>query len=346
MLRSTITPAKRRTAVSIDISLSFRGFFKLVDPQHLQSQAFVERFGRSLPQLADEVLLEPCLGDVHPLARGRPVHVPRRDLRLGAGHLLLLWEGDILLLYALIGFILPLFRKLSNRHLLILAAVLIFSPLLFDLFSVLFQYKNGSILEKLAISIDQKNGIPADENFAYYLYKDGAGWNEWRNWQESGYLYRYAYILDSNRIPKVLGMFLIGLYAGRKMIYAHLADNISLFKRLRKWGLLIGIPSAIACFYFEFFQKHIPSPIGMVHTLFYATSVVPLCLAYVSMICLRWERKKGMTRFRFLAPMGRMALTNYLMQTIIGICIYYGVGLGFGSRVGPSVFAISNDLIF
>ncbi|MBK6827337.1 MAG: DUF418 domain-containing protein [Chitinophagaceae bacterium] len=259
-------------------------------------------------------------------------------LLLGAGHLLLLWEGDILLLYALIGFILPLFRKLSNRHLLILAAVLIFSPLLFDLFSVLFQYKNGSILEKLAISIDQKNGIPADENFAYYLYKDGAGWNEWRNWQESGYLYRYAYILDSNRIPKVLGMFLIGLYAGRKMIYAHLADNISLFKRLRKWGLLIGIPSAIACFYFEFFQKHIPSPIGMVHTLFYATSVVPLCLAYVSMICLRWERKKGMTRFRFLAPMGRMALTNYLMQTIIGICIYYGVGLGFGSRVGPSVF--------
>jgi uncharacterized protein len=257
---------------------------------------------------------------------------------LGAGHLLLLWEGDILLLYALIGFILPLFRKLSDRQLLIFAALLIFSPLLFDLFSVLFQYKNGSFLEKMAISIDQKNGIPGDENFAYYLYKDGAGWNEWRNWQESGYLYRYAYILDSNRIPKVLGMFLIGLYTGRKMIYAHLADNIPLFKKLRKWGLIIGIPSALACFYFEFFQKHIPEPIGMVHTLFYATSVVPLCLAYVSMICLRWERKKGQTRFRFLAPMGRMALTNYLMQTVIGISIYYGAGLGFGSTIGPSLF--------
>jgi uncharacterized protein len=257
---------------------------------------------------------------------------------LGAGHLLLLWEGDILLLYALIGFILPLFRKLSDRQLLIFAAVLIFSPLLFDLFSVLFQYKNGSFLEKMAISIDQKNGIPGDENFAYYLYKDGAGWNEWRNWQESGYLYRYAYILDSNRIPKVLGMFLIGLYTGRKMIYAHLADNIPLFKKLRKWGLIIGIPSALACFYFEFFQKHIPEPIGMVHTLFYVTSVVPLCLAYVSMICLRWERKKGQTRFRFLAPMGRMALTNYLMQTVIGISIYYGAGLGFGSTIGPSLF--------
>jgi len=259
-------------------------------------------------------------------------------LVLGAGHILLLWEGDILLLYALIGFILPLFRKLSDRHLLILAAVLIFSPLLFDLCSVLFHYKNGSFLEKMAISIDQKNGIPGDENFAYYLYKDGAGWKEWRNWQESGYLYRYAYILDSNRIPKVLGMFLIGLYTGRKMIYAHLSDNIPLFKKLRKWGLIIGIPSAIACFYFEFFQKHIPDPIGIIHTLLYATSVVPLCLAYVSMICLRWERKKGQTKFRFLAPMGRMALTNYLMQTVIGISIYYGVGLGLGSTIGPSLF--------
>ena len=259
-------------------------------------------------------------------------------LLLGAGHILLLWEGDILLLYALIGFILPLFRKLSDRHLLILAAVLIFSPLLFDLFSVLFQYKNGSFLEKMAIRIDQKNGIPGDENFAFYLYKNGAGWTEWRNWQESGYLYRYAYILDSNRIPKVLGMFLIGLYTGRKMIYAHLSDNIPLFKKLRKWGLIIGIPSAIACFYFEFFQKHIPDPIGMIHTLFYATSVVPLSLAYVSMICLRWERKKGQTRFRYLAPMGRMALTNYLMQTVIGISIYYGIGLGVGSTIGPSLF--------
>jgi len=36
--------------------------------------------------------------------------------------------------------------------------------------------------------------------------------------------------------------------------------------------------------------------------------------------------------------MGRMALTNYLMQTIIGITIYYGVGFGFGGNIGPAIF--------
>lgn len=258
-------------------------------------------------------------------------------LLFGLVHLLFFWEGDILCLYALIGFILPLFRKLSDKALITLATILILSPLLFDLLSVVFHYKNGSFLEEIAYAIDKKTGVPS-ENYGDYLYKNGAGWQEWRNWQASGYLYRYSYILDSNRVPKVLGMFLVGFYVGRKMMYLHLEEYISLFKKLRLWGLIIGIPSAFACFYFEFFQKHIPDPIGLLHTLFYATSVVPLSLAYTSIVCLLWIKKGKNSKIRFLAPMGRMALTNYLAQTFLGIFIYYGVGLGFGGSIGPSLF--------
>jgi uncharacterized protein len=133
-------------------------------------------------------------------------------------------------------------------------------------------------------------------------------------------------------------MFLLGFYAGRKMIYANLENYVALFKKLRRWGFIIGIPSAIACSYFEIFQKSIPNPIGLGHTVFYALSVVPLCLAYTSVICLRWIRKKGNSKLKVLAPLGRMALTNYLMQTIIGITLYYGVGLGFGGNIGPVIF--------
>jgi len=259
-------------------------------------------------------------------------------LVIGAGHLLLLWEGDILVLYVLIGFILPLFRKCSDKTLLIGAAMLIASPILFDIASVIFHYKNGSFLEAIAQSVDKKTGIPIDDTYADYLFKEGAGWKEWRNWQASGYLYRYSYILDSNRIPKVLGMFLLGFYAGRKMIYANLENYISVFKKLRLWGFVIGIPAAIVSVYFEFFEKYIPNPIGLVHTATYALSVVPLSLAYTSVICLRCVKKKGNIKLKVLAPLGRMALTNYLMQTILGIIIYYGVGLGFGGNIGPAIF--------
>lgn len=259
-------------------------------------------------------------------------------LIIGTGHLFLLWEGDILFLYAFIGFVLPLFRKCSDKSLLIIAASLIASPLLLDILSIIFNYKNGSFLETIAQSIDKRTGLPTDDTYGQYLYKDGAGWQEWRNWQASGWAYRYSYILDSNRIPKVLGMFLIGFYAGRKMIYANLENYVSELKFLRRWGLIIGIPAAMGCTYFEFFQKHIPNPIGLAHTFLYAISVVPLCLAYASFICLKWIKSNGNSKLKILAPMGRMALTNYLMQTVIGITIYYGIGLGFGGGIGPLLF--------
>jgi len=272
-------------------------------------------------------------------------------LIIGAGHLFLLWEGDILVLYALIGMLLPLFRKCSDKTLLILAGLFILSPILFDCINILVKSKPGDFIESVAINIDKKNGVPTDSTYSQYLFKNGSGSKEWRHWQESGYLYRYSYILDSNRIPKVLGLFLLGFYAGRKMIYANLEKYISLFKKLRLWGFVIGLPAAIACTYFEIFGRGIPDPMGLGHTFFYAISVVPLSLAYASVICLHWIKRKGdiykiagdqvgqiKTKLKWLAPVGRMALTNYLMQTILGITIYYGVGLGFGGNIGPSVF--------
>lgn len=256
----------------------------------------------------------------------------------GLAHMLLLWEGDILLLYGLLGLLLPLFRKWSDKNLLIMAGALIVSPILLDVIYILLHAKSGDGLEKLAMSIDEKTGMPLDPaKYADYLYKNG-GWQEWRNWQASGWAYRYSYVLNSNRIPKVLGMFLLGFYTGRKMMYVQLENYISLFKKLRLWGLIIGIPACAATFYFEYFESKIPDPVGLFHSIFYALGVVPLSLAYTSMICLQWVKKKTNSLLKFLAPVGRMALTNYIMQTIFAICIYYGVGLGMGGYIGPTIY--------
>lgn len=259
-------------------------------------------------------------------------------LIIGACHLFLFWDGDILFLYALIGMLLPLFRKCSDKTLLTWVVVLIASPLLFDVMSVIFQYKNGNFLDDIAKVIDKRNGIPLDDSFGQYLYSKSDAWQHWRNWKESGFFYRYSYLLHSNRLPKVLGMFLLGFYIGRKMMYLQLENYVSLFKKLRLWGFIIGIPAAIACTGFEFLGKGIPNVMGLAHTFFYAISVVPLCLAYTSVVCLHWIKKNGNSRLKYLAPMGRMALTNYFMQTLIGITIYYGVGFGLGGKIGPAYF--------
>ena len=255
----------------------------------------------------------------------------------GAAHLFLLWEGDILFLYAMIGCLLPLFRKCSDKTLITWAVILIASPILIDLVKVLLHVKTGAFLEELAFKIDEKNGITKD-NFSTYLSKPGSGWKEWRNWQASGFLYRYSYLIETNRIPKVLGMFLLGFCAGRKMMYANLDQYVPLFKKIKRWGFIIGIPASFAHVYFMFKGKGIPDPMGLATTTFYALSVVPLSLAYTSTICLFWLRTNGNSRLRILAPVGRMALTNYLMQTISCITIFYGVGFGLGGNIGPTFF--------
>jgi uncharacterized protein len=257
-------------------------------------------------------------------------------LLIGAAHMFFLWEGDILFLYALIGLFLPLFRKCSDKAILIWAVALILSPILIDVIKVFFQVKPGEFLQRIAISVDDQNGIMGDE-YRNYLFREGSGYKEWRNWQESGYLWRYSYLIESNRIPKVLGMFLIGFYAGRKMMYANLEYYTLLFKKIRKWGFIIGIPTALACSYFEIDEKYIPQLGGLLDTVTYAISVVPLSLAYVSAICLYWMKKRD-SKWMYLAPVGRMALTNYILQTVFCIIIFYGVGLGFGGNIGPSVF--------
>ncbi|HEX2684489.1 MAG TPA: DUF418 domain-containing protein [Ferruginibacter sp.] len=260
-------------------------------------------------------------------------------LFIGAAHLYFLWEGDILLLYAMLGMLLPLFRKCSDKALLTWAAVLILSPILIDSIKVLFHVRTGDFLRSIGMSIDKSTGVPADDaSVSQYLFKKGSGWTEWRNWQQSGFFWRYSDLIESNRMPKVLGMFLLGFYAGRKMIYADPENYVPMFKKIRRWGFLIGIPCSIAMVYFYIDDKNVPKAIGLLDTLFYAFSVVPLSLAYVSTFCLYWIKKKGNSKLKILAPVGKMALTNYIMQTTMGIIIFYGVGFGFGGRVGPSIF--------
>jgi uncharacterized membrane protein YeiB len=55
---------------------------------------------------------------------------------------------------------------------------------------------------------------------------------------------------------------------------------------------------------------------------------LPACLGYVSLIVLMLHAGGALSRIRVLAPLGRMALTNYLTHSVIGTFYFYGYGLG------------------
>lgn len=265
---------------------------------------------------------------------------------LGWVHLRFIWEGDILLLYALLGFFLPLFRNVPSQSLLYVAGFLILSPILVDGIKILTGFQPGQIFWESAIAEDRKNGVPLDDSYAEYLFTTGAGWTEWRNWMESGWLYRIQYLLETNRIPKVFGCFLIGLWVGRTQLFKNLELHHSLLRKVRFWGYFLGIPFSLATAYLSFHGPKFPQPLGILETVSYALGVVPLGLAYAATLALLWKSSKWKSILIHFAPVGRMALSNYLFQSLMGIGIFYGVGLGLGLKFGPSIFFPMAILLF
>jgi uncharacterized protein len=63
--------------------------------------------------------------------------------------------------------------------------------------------------------------------------------------------------------------------------------------------------------------------------------VAPLALAYASTFAISWQSGAWRQRLLRLAPAGRMALTHYLAQTVFGLAVFYGIGLGMMGRIGP-----------
>ncbi|RYY17884.1 MAG: DUF418 domain-containing protein, partial [Chitinophagaceae bacterium] len=152
-------------------------------------------------------------------------------------------------------------------------------------------------------------------------------------YNQSAIYFRWGYLLDGNRLPKVLGMFLLGLYAGRRMMYVRLEENRQLIKRMRNIGYLLGLPASILMVVFRNDEFRLPHTGGLLDTLAYALSVVPLSLAYTCTICI-WYLNLKCRRWLniFIAP-GRMALTNYIAQTLFAVMIFYGIGFGWGAQV-------------
>jgi uncharacterized protein len=250
-------------------------------------------------------------------------------LLIGVGHLIFLWAGDILVLYAAIGMLLPLLRGVSDRKLLVFSALLLVFPIAMDALVAAFDWNLSAPVDRAMRLLHDRAGI-TNENFPVWLAEAGS-YGDVLKFNVAGAFIRMREFIEGNRVPRVLGIFLLGLWVGRKAIYADLEGGRRLLKRTALWGAAIGVPTSIL-YAWEATHGH---PLGAVaHSAIYAVSVVPLSLAYTCGICLWYINNRERRIVGALAAPGRMALTNYIMQSVFGGAIFYGIGLGFGARVG------------
>ncbi len=261
-------------------------------------------------------------------------------LLFGLVHALLIWVGDILIMYALLGFLLIPFRKAKPRTLLIWAAIFISLPLLFNIGATALVQAARTVPEA-AVEIDQsflevEASYRDDKEQAALTYAQGS-------FAEitAQRLYDYRtlglpafFALGFN----VLAFFLIGMYLGKRKIFQNLAENRPLLRKLLLWGLLIGLPANALYATIIMSSSRIEPTWPLVIALIVQTFGAPLLsLAYMSGLALLYQLPSWQKRLDLFAPVGQMALTNYLLQSIISTLIFYGYGLAFFGQVGAAL---------
>ena len=267
-------------------------------------------------------------------ASGFRIFYRRMAILLGFGfvHLMFIWSGDILMLYALMGMLLPLFRNCSDRTLLSWAAVLLFVPVIIDFACEFAGVSLSAGVVRLQQHYCAKYGI-TDDNFAYWL-RDADSYGGVFQFLVQGALVRVQEFVDGNRYFKVMGLFLIGFCIGRRRMYAHTVMRRRMLRRVALTGCCAGLPLSVV-YAWSAVNGH---PWGnAAHSLLYFVSVYIVGFAYVAAICLVYNRHPRARVFSLFSAPGRMALTNYIGQSVWGMAIYYGIGLGLGASMGLSL---------
>ncbi|HKQ99021.1 MAG TPA: DUF418 domain-containing protein, partial [Pyrinomonadaceae bacterium] len=146
---------------------------------------------------------------------------------------------------------------------------------------------------------------------------------------------RYAGLILDMRLPKILAMFLLGFYAYRRGFFQNLSSHRALIRRVLVYGLILGLVGNVAFAALAGREAVFPpSPAGVVGVITYAFGVPALALFFIALVATLWQKAAWRRVLAFLAPVGRMALTNYLLQSLICVFIFYGFGFGQFGRLG------------
>ena len=270
------------------------------------------------------------------LARGGDAALPRfkRRLRIllaiGAVHAFLIWAGDILMLYALLGMTMPWFARKTDRDLLRWTLILLAIP---------------TALYAVALGVSMLAGAPPaqapsasalpPEILAIFEGMGRGGLKEAMLGNVVQLVGRWMELFTTMRFPKVLGMFVLGLWTVRTGIaLAPEAHRPTLVKwLLLGWG--IGLPANfIGARVFEHGSYLPPSTMGLAGVVAQGIGFPLLAIGYAATVAvLVVDGRRIMNLF---APVGRMALTNYLMQSIICTTLSYGWGFSLWWTVGTS----------
>jgi uncharacterized protein len=258
----------------------------------------------------------------------------RRRLRvlllIGLAHAFFVWAGDILMLYAMLGFAMPWFARRDDRALVKWVLVLLAIP------TLLYLVATGVwLLVGAPASPGGPEGMsgPPPEFVAMFNARMTSGPLDALIGNLMLLAGRWVDLFLSVRFPNVLGMFVLGLWIARRGVATAPASHAPLLKRWCRIGLVVGLAANVVDAWARSRWEYLPpSPGGLVSVAAQAVGYPMLALGYAAAVAL--AASHGSRLLKVLSPLGRMALTNYLTHSVVCVTLSYGFGVGLWGRIG------------
>jgi len=292
------------------------------------------------------ILLERCIA--------KDIHFPKFFSRrlailflIGIVHGFLIWSGDILMAYAIVGFILIAFDKAKPKTILICAIcfkMVLILPMVVG-FPLMFTFKTSmhnpvkvekqfnEKVEKRRKSIEKNNHLFGNGSFTeihLQRIKSTASIT-------AGVIY-YGW--------DILAMYLFGLWAWKKRIFQEVKKNKKLLIQVCRTGFIVGlIMNLTVVFCREFAGINYPE-LPYIGYLGENIAGIAFCFFYISGITLLIQKPFFLKILHPFSYVGRGALSNYIFQSVVFTLIFYSYGLGLFGKTSPAEALILAVIVY
>lgn len=263
---------------------------------------------------------------------------------IGLLHMFLVWHGDILTLYSLLGLLLLLFTRTSDRALQAWMVFLFTTPMVMHVFIMATQeHWFWSSAADWVRTQKQLLGFAAhsdlqmrtsDSPFEVFIVNALTA------------LQRPMSYLQSGRYTEVLGMFLMGVLLGRVWFST---GEVGKWFPFGGWKVL-GLAGTVLSLGYALMKGAMGTPYsmdaaGVVEGVFYHLGAITMALGIIGLFSSLWERQPWRARLEPLAVLGRMALTNYVLQNTLAALLFFGTGLGLMRQLPFAVIPVVAGMI-
>ena len=235
-----------------------------------------------------------------------------------------IYQGDILTIYALLGFTLIPFAKASNKVIFGCVILLIIQPL--------------EIYHLVQGLLDPQNELANPASWAYFgkmkeYIPDGSVGEVIVGNLSNGKKAVYLWSFENGRFFSITALFLLGFLLGRKKRFVWSKEVRAFWVKTLKIASIVFVPLWLLNFYLPkmISSQPILRPLLVIESSWMNLSFMFILVAGFTIL---FHETKAQSRLSVFSPVGKMSMSNYIFQSLMGASIYYGFGLGLYDKTG------------